>query len=161
MKLVMVVLYLRIITKSKTDIITFLAVDIFSATWIEIMFPWLLPLCWYLFNSLSRASLNRWKNQSKSEIVMNTFFLKKLDIILISGAIDTPVLYFWWHLLWVSKPKWAALFALCGGVRVRLNNTPITENVSVAHPWLLYYFWLCHDLLNSVNSAKAIQGKLQ
>ena len=25
---------------------------------------------------------------------------------------DTPVLDFWWRLLWVSKPEWAALFAL-------------------------------------------------
>ena len=24
----------------------------------------------------------------------------------IFGATDTPVLDFWWHLLWVSKPEW-------------------------------------------------------
>ena len=35
----------------------------------------------------------------------------------IFGATDTPVSDFWWHLLWVSKPEWAALFKLCGGVR--------------------------------------------
>ena len=34
------------------------------------------------------------------------------------GATDTPVLDFWWHLLWVSKPEWAALFALGGGIHV-------------------------------------------
>ena len=28
------------------------------------------------------------------------------------------VLDFWWRLLWVSEPEWAALFALGGGVRV-------------------------------------------
>ena len=28
------------------------------------------------------------------------------------GATDTPVLDFWWCLLWVSKPEWAALFEL-------------------------------------------------
>ena len=28
------------------------------------------------------------------------------------GATGTPVLDFWWRLLWVSKPEWAALFAL-------------------------------------------------
>ena len=22
------------------------------------------------------------------------------------GATDTPILDFWWHLLWVSKPEW-------------------------------------------------------
>ena len=26
------------------------------------------------------------------------------------GATGTPVSDFWWHLLWVSKPEWAALF---------------------------------------------------
>ena len=34
------------------------------------------------------------------------------------GATDTPVLDFWWRLLWVSKPKWAALFVLGRGVYV-------------------------------------------
>ena len=34
------------------------------------------------------------------------------------GATDTPVLDFWWCLLWVSKPELAALFKLCGGVHV-------------------------------------------
>ena len=32
------------------------------------------------------------------------------------GAIDTPILDFWWRLLSVSKPEWAALFALGGGI---------------------------------------------
>ena len=32
------------------------------------------------------------------------------------GVTDTPVLDFWWCLLWVSKPECAALFALGGGV---------------------------------------------
>ena len=27
-------------------------------------------------------------------------------------ATDTSVLDFWWHILWVSKPEWAALFTL-------------------------------------------------
>ena len=31
-------------------------------------------------------------------------------------ATDTPPLDFWWCLLWVSKPEWAALFTLGGGV---------------------------------------------
>ena len=30
------------------------------------------------------------------------------------GATDTPVLDFWWCLLWVSKPEWAALFTQFG-----------------------------------------------
>ena len=54
------------------------------------------PLCWpvtYLF-------------------VKYSFFEKKLeDISPFNGATNTPVLDFWWHLLWVSKPEWTALFA--------------------------------------------------
>ena len=34
----------------------------------------------------------------------------------IFGTIDTPVPDFWWCLLWISKPEWAVLFALCGGI---------------------------------------------
>ena len=34
------------------------------------------------------------------------------------GATDTPVLDFWWYLLWVSKPEWAALFKLGRGILV-------------------------------------------
>ena len=34
------------------------------------------------------------------------------------GATDTPLLDFWWCLLWVSKPEWAALFMLGGHVHV-------------------------------------------
>ena len=36
------------------------------------------------------------------------FFLKKFFVghMSICGATDTPVLDFWWRLLWVSKPQW-------------------------------------------------------
>ena len=34
------------------------------------------------------------------------------------GMTDTPVLAFWWCVLWVSKPEWAALFTLGRGVHV-------------------------------------------
>ena len=34
------------------------------------------------------------------------------------GDTDTPVLDFWWSLLWVSKPEWAALFTLGEGRHV-------------------------------------------
>ena len=48
----------------------------------------------------------------------NIFFQKSLeDMSPFCGATDTPVLDFWWRLLWVSKPEWAALSALGGGVR--------------------------------------------
>ena len=41
-------------------------------------------------------------------------FLKKNleEISLFCGATDTPVLDFWWRLLWVSKSEWAALISL-------------------------------------------------
>ena len=34
----------------------------------------------------------------------------------ICGTTETPVLDFWWRLLWVSKLEWATLFELCGGI---------------------------------------------
>ena len=43
-------------------------------------------------------------------------FLKVGGHIPFYGATDTPVLDFWWHFLWVSKPEWASLFALGGGI---------------------------------------------
>ena len=41
------------------------------------------------------------------------FFWKKIlvDKWPFYGATDTPILNFWWSLLWVSTPEWAALFA--------------------------------------------------
>ena len=48
-------------------------------------------------------------------------------------ATDTPVLDFWWHLLWVSKPEWEALFAL-------------TEAYVLHTPWDSTLVW---NLLNS------------
>ena len=41
-------------------------------------------------------------------LVYYVFFLKFLleDISPYCGATDTPVLVFWWHLSWVSKPGW-------------------------------------------------------
>ena len=40
--------------------------------------------------------------------MQNFFFLNKLleDMSPFCGATDTPILDFWWRLLWVSKPEW-------------------------------------------------------
>ena len=52
------------------------------------------------------------------------------------GAIDTSILNFWWHLLWASKPEWAALFMLDRDVHVtqflRFTSGVIPANVLVA-----------------------------
>ena len=58
----------------------------------------------------------------KSVVVLyyDTFFKKNIleDMSSFCGATDTPVLDFWWRLLWVSKPEWVALFMLGGGIGV-------------------------------------------
>ena len=65
-----------------------------------------------------RAQVTKWQVQI-SRTKITSFFKKFLeDISPFCGATDTPVLDFWWCLLWVSKPEWAALFVLGGGVRV-------------------------------------------
>ena len=38
------------------------------------------------------------------------------------GGTDASVLDFWWCCLWVSKPKWAALFMLSGGICVTCSG---------------------------------------
>ena len=42
------------------------------------------------------------------------------DISPFVGATDTPLLDFWWCLLWVSMPEWAALFTLGGDLDLSL-----------------------------------------
>ena len=46
------------------------------------------------------------------------FFKKMEDISPFYVATDTPVLNSWWHLFYVSKPEWAALFTLGRGICV-------------------------------------------
>ena len=47
-------------------------------------------------------------------IVINILIFFWEDIIPFCGATYTPVLNFWWYLLWVLKPEWAAIFMLAG-----------------------------------------------
>ena len=47
------------------------------------------------------------------------------------GPTDTPVLDFWWH-LWISKPEWAALFALGRGVCIT-HSLRFTSGVTPAN----------------------------
>ena len=62
------------------------------------------------------------KVQSSTTSVYFTLLLfkKKIfeDISPFCGVTDTIVLNFWWHLLCVSKPEWAALFAFGWGIHV-------------------------------------------
>ena len=57
------------------------------------------------------------------------------DISPFCGTTDIPVLDFWWCLLWVSKPEWAALFAHGRGVHVtcspRFTSGVIPANLLV------------------------------
>ena len=48
------------------------------------------------------------------------FFIFKFleDTSPLCGATKTPVLDFWWCLLWVSKPEWAVLLVLSRGIHV-------------------------------------------
>ena len=48
------------------------------------------------------------------------------------GDTDTPVLDFWWHLLWVSKPEWAALFKLGGGIHFHVPwDSPLVQHLLI------------------------------
>ena len=52
-------------------------------------------------------------------VILFAFFIFKRifwDISPFCGATDTPVLDFWWCLVWVLKPEWAAWFAPGRGI---------------------------------------------
>ena len=62
------------------------------------------------------------------------------------GGTDTPVLDFWWCLLWVSKPKWAALFmhgkcvqVTCPWDSPQVQHLPTlykaAKPISCTYPW--------------------------
>ena len=55
--------------------------------------------------------------RGSAEKLFKHYLKKNLeDISPFCGATDTLVLDFWWNLLWVSKPEWAALFVLGRGI---------------------------------------------
>ena len=65
------------------------------------------------------------------------------------GATDTPVLDFWWCLLWISKPEWLALFIFGRGVCVT-HSLSFTSGVipadllapsMAAKPFSSTYLW--------------------
>ena len=75
------------------------------------------------------------------------FFIKK--VYPFSWGHWYPFLNFWWHILWVSKPLWTALFALGGDIQVthsiRFNSGATPADILVARmaakPFSLTYLW--------------------
>ena len=76
------------------------------------------------------------------KIKMNLQIFKKKfeDISPFCGATDTPVLDFWWCLLWVSKQEWEALFMPCRGIAVTCSlsfTSGVTPAASCQPAWQL------------------------
>ena len=46
------------------------------------------------------------------------------------GTTDTPVLDFWWYLLWVLKAEWEALFTLDRSVFD--VNSPLVQHLPIS-----------------------------
>ena len=79
------------------------------------------------------------------------------DISPFCRATDAPVLDFWWRLLWVSKPEWAALFVLGRGIHVTrylrkciilariLNGNSVKtfreDSIGIPVLWSWYLIW--------------------
>ena len=85
----------------------------------------------------------------------------------ICGATDTPVLDFWWYLLWVSKPEWVlpyshlaeAYVIYIHSLRFTSGATPLPYyNASIAASRLPTY--LKYNLYSS-NSISAINYSIQ
>ena len=71
-----------------------------------------------------------------AHMILETFSFKKMeDISPFCGAIDTPILDFWWHLPWVSKSKWIpflhASSPMCNGI-LRFTFDVITADLLAA-----------------------------
>ena len=61
------------------------------------------------------------------------FFFKCLeDMSPFCGATDTPILDFWWHLLWVSKPKWVLPYSSLAEAYVIKHSLRFTSGVTPA-----------------------------
>ena len=74
----------------------------------------------FLGRNLDIWSSFRKKEEQLSLIVSHEVYAEYLRGFLIK-ATDTPVLDFWWHIVWVSKPELAALFAFGGGINATLS----------------------------------------
>ena len=48
-------------------------------------------------------------------------------------ATGTPVLDFWWRLLWVSKPEWVLLYSHCGG-KYDIHSLRSTSGATYCQP---------------------------
>ena len=85
-------------------------------------------------------------------------FLKRIleHISFFCGATDTPVVDFWLHLQ-VSKPQWAALFALGGGVCVTCS----LRFISGAIPFNLLEVSMAVKLFSSTYLRAGIGGDTQ
>ena len=83
----------------------------------------------------------------------NTYFKKTgRHFVSFCGAIDTPVLDFWWCLPWVSKPAWQPM--ICEKLTVSPHWTIILQNclcLCDIYVWLLIHAWMI--LSNSSNSS--------
>ena len=106
------------------------------------------------------------------------FFLNLEDINPFCRATDTPVLYFWWHIPWVSKPGWISCLCtipqinlwcntcwLCGGQHGNwafLIHVPADTSASIGKgsglkPTTVRAAWRCKPLTakRSVTQARA------
>ena len=85
-------------------------------------------------------SKDKWKLKQKYTFSLNCpifFFLKFLeDMSPFCGATDTPILDFWWRLLWVSKPDWVLPYSSLAEAYVLqlsdLFNALFTSGPSIA-----------------------------
>ena len=75
----------------------------------------------------------------------------------IYGATDTPVLDFWRCLLWVSKPEWAALFALSRGI----HDIHFLRFTSGATPLLVYMASIAASCFPHVRVSAEVGCKIQ
>ena len=79
--------------------------------------------------SFGAGSDVRWFDLEMNAMELHTFlifiFLKFLeDMSPFFGATDTPILDFWWHLLWVSETEWILTYSSLAEVYVLCYTFP-------------------------------------
>ena len=97
-----------------------------------------------LFFILNKNYESKSKSSMHNLITPEAVFKKKIwrTWVLFRGATDTPVLDFWWHLSWVSKPGWipfSMLSHLCDlQIHVWCNTCPLYRGQHGSRAFLIH-----------------------
>ena len=74
----------------------------------------------------------------------NDFFVGHMSFF---GATGTPVLDFWWHLLWGLKPEWVLPYSLFAEANVMYIPPDPPLGLHLPTSWWQVHSWSCPHIL--------------